>query len=368
MLTAADFIPNSYTSAIENGNFEWSAPSNIALVKYWGKKDNQIPANPSVSFTLNNCKTITKLGFEKRDASSLLNVTNGFSFDLLFEGKPKEDFKPKIQKFLERVEVYLPFLKEYHFTIDTQNTFPHSSGIASSASGMAALAMNFMSLERKLNPEMTDEYFYQKASFLARLGSGSACRSVKGNVVVWGNQENIEGSTDLFGVEFPYTIHENFKNYQDTILLVDKGEKQVSSTVGHDLMHNHPYAERRFAQAHENLDKLIAIFKSGNLDEFIKVVESEALTLHAMMMTSMPYFILMKPNTLQIINAIWKFRNETKIPVCFTLDAGANVHVLYPENVSEKVLQFIQDELVVFCQNSQYICDKIGEGALLIDN
>lgn len=360
MFTAADFIPKPYTSTIENGNFQWSAPSNIALVKYWGKKDNQIPANPSVSFTLNNCKTITKLAFSQKENQE------SFSFDLLFEGKPKEDFKPKIQKFLERIEAYLPFLKDYHFTIDTQNTFPHSSGIASSASGMAALAMNFMSLERKLNPEMNDDYFYQKASFLARLGSGSACRSVKGNIVVWGNQANIEGSTDLFGVEFPYAIHENFKNYQDTILLVDKGEKQVSSTVGHDLMHNHPYAERRFAQAHENLDQLIGIFENGNLDEFIKVVESEALTLHAMMMTSMPYYILMKPNTLQIINAIWKFRTETQIPVCFTLDAGANVHVLYPENVTEKVLQFIQDELVVFCQNGQYICDKIGSGAIAL--
>ncbi|MDL2141300.1 diphosphomevalonate decarboxylase [Flavobacterium tructae] len=364
MFTAADFIPNTYTSSIENGNFEWSAPSNIALVKYWGKKDNQIPANPSVSFTLKNCKTVTKLAFAKRGTSPASN----FSFDLLFEGKPKEDFKPKIQKFLERIEIYLPFLKEYHFTIDTQNTFPHSSGIASSASGMAALAMNFMSLEKVLNPEMTEDYFYQKASFLARLGSGSACRSVKGNLVAWGNQANIKGSSDLYGVEFPYTVHENFNNYQDTILLVDKGEKQVSSTVGHDLMHNHPYAERRFAQAHENLDQLITIFESGNLNEFIKVVESEALTLHAMMMTSMPYYILMKPNTLQIINAIWKFRNETQIPVCFTLDAGANVHVLYPEDVSDKVLQFIQDELVVFCQNGQYICDEIGDGALLIDN
>ena len=362
MFTAADFIPNTYTSSIENGNFEWSAPSNIALVKYWGKKDNQIPANPSVSFTLKNCKTITKLAFTKRETSPASN----FSFDLLFEGKPKEDFKPKIQKFLERIEIYLPFLKEYHFTIDTQNTFPHSSGIASSASGMAALAMNFMSLEKVLNPEMTEDYFYQKASFLARLGSGSACRSVKGNLVAWGNQANIKGSSDLYGVEFPYTVHENFNNYQDTILLVDKGEKQVSSTVGHDLMHNHPYAERRFAQAHENLDQLITIFESGNLNEFIKVVESEALTLHAMMMTSMPYYILMKPNTLQIINAIWKFRNETQIPVCFTLDAGANVHVLYPENVSDKVLQFIQDELVVFCQNGQYICDEIGDGAIAL--
>ena len=362
MFSANDFIPSSYSNSIENGNFEWSSPSNIALVKYWGKKDSQIPANPSVSFTLNNCKTITKLAFAKKDNQDVL------SFDLLFEGKPKEDFKPKIQQFFERVLVYLPFLKEYHFTIDTQNTFPHSSGIASSASGMAALAMNLMSVEKLLNPAMTDDYFYQKASFLARLGSGSACRSVKGNVVVWGNHENIKGSSDLFGVEFPNNIHENFKNFQDTILLVDKGEKQVSSSVGHNLMNGHPFAEKRFEQAHENLDKLINVFESGNLEEFISIVESEALTLHSMMMTSIPYFILMKPNTLEIINAIWKYRNATKIPVCFTLDAGANVHVLYPEKVKEIVMQFIKDELVGYCQNGHYLCDEIGIGSQLIIN
>jgi len=355
MLTEKDFIATSYNS-IESAGFEWSAPSNIALVKYWGKKEHQIPANPSISFTLNNCKTITKLEVVKKSEN------NSFSFNLLFEGKPKEDFKPKIQKFFERTEQYCPFLKEYHFKIDTQNTFPHSSGIASSASGMAALAMNIMSLEKAINPTISDDYFYSKASFLARLGSGSACRSIKGEVVVWGNHAEIFGSSDLFGVEF-FEIHQNFKNYQDTILLVDKGEKQVSSTVGHDLMHNHPYAERRFEQAHENLSQIKAILTSGNVAEFIKIVESEALTLHAMMMTSMPYFILMKPNTLEIINKIWKFRNETQIPVCFTLDAGANVHVLYPENVKENVLQFIQDELVGYCQNGQYICDCIGTGA-----
>lgn len=357
MISEKDFIPSNYTHSIEKGLYKWSAPSNIALVKYWGKKDHQIPANPSISFTLNNCKTLTSLAFEKKQADGT------FSFDLFFEGKPKEDFKPKIQKFFERIEQYLPFLKEYHFTINTENTFPHSSGIASSASGMAALAINLMSLEKELNPEMTEEHFFQKASFLARLGSGSACRSVKGNVVVWGNHNEIDGSSDLFGVEFPSKIHENFKNYQDTILLVDKGEKQVSSTVGHDLMHNHSYAERRFEQAHENLSKIKAILESGNLQEFIKIVESEALTLHAMMLTSMPYYILMKPNTLEIINRIWKFRNETNIPVCFTLDAGANVHVLYPENVREEVLELIKNELVGFCQNSQYICDEIGFGA-----
>ncbi len=364
MLSEKDFIYTSNNSEISNGIFEWSAPSNIALVKYWGKKEHQIPANPSISFTLNHCKTITKLSFEKKNTSTALNeAKNTFSFDLLFEGKPKEEFKTKIQKFFERIEVYCPYLKEYHFTIDTQNTFPHSSGIASSASGMAALAMNIMSLEKALNPTITDVFFYQKASFLARLGSGSACRSVKGNIVVWGKHDEIKESSDLFGVAFSSEVHTNFKNYQDTILLVDKGEKQVSSTVGHDLMHNHPFAEQRFLQAHNNLSAMKSVLENGNLDDFIKIVESEALTLHAMMMTSMPYFILMKPNTLEIINKIWSFRNRTKIPVCFTLDAGANVHVLYPENVRVETLQFIQDELVGYCQNGQYICDEIGLGS-----
>ena len=360
MISEKDFVIKNQDITLKNGSFEWSSPSNIALVKYWGKKENQVPANPSISFTLTHCKTITKLNFIKK-------VNNhDFSFDLLFEGKPKEEFKPKIQKFLERIAVYCPFLKEFHFTINTHNTFPHSSGIASSASGMAALAMTIMSLEKSLNPSMNDDYFYQKASFLARLGSGSACRSVKGSVVVWGEHGEISESSDLFGIEFPSIIHQNFKNYQDTILLVDKGEKQVSSTVGHDLMHNHPYASRRFEQAHENLSKIKTILENGNLDEFIKIVESEALTLHAMMMTSMPYFILMKPNTLEIINKIWKFRNENNIPVCFTLDAGANVHVLYPENNKEIILQFIKDELVGYCQNGQYICDEIGIGSIKI--
>ena len=357
MYSDLDFIISNYNS-IEAASFSWSAPSNIALVKYWGKKENgdQIPANPSISFTLKNCKTITSVAISSKAES------NNFSFDLLFEGKPKEDFKPKIQKFFERIYKYCPYLKEYHFTIDTQNTFPHSSGIASSASGMAALAMNIMSLEKALKPEISDDYFYAKASFLARLGSGSACRSIIGNVVAWGKNETIKNSSDLFGVAFE-NMHPNFHKFQDTILLVDKGEKQVSSTVGHNLMHNHPFAEQRFEQAHHNIAKIVTLLETGNVTEFMSLVESEALTLHAMMMTSMPYFILMKPNTLEIINAIWKFRSETQTPVCFTLDAGANVHVLYPENVKEKVLQFIQDELVGYCQNGQYICDEIGNGA-----
>ena len=357
-MTIKDFIPLKYNHQIREGKVTYKAPSNIALVKYWGKKADQIPANPSISFTLDACATTTSISYAK-----LNDKGDDFSFELLFEGKPKEDFKPKIQTFFTRIEEYVPFLKEYHLKIETLNSFPHSSGIASSASGMAALALCLLHMEKEMNPEMDDDFFNHKASFLARLGSGSACRSIEGNVIQWGGHKDTEGSSNLYGIKYPYNVHQVFQKYHDTILLVDKGQKQVSSTVGHNLMHNHPFAEQRFGQAHENLSKLKAIFASGNLNDFIKVVESEALTLHAMMMASMPYFILMKPNTLQIINRIWEFRASSKTHVCFTLDAGANVHVLYPENEKEEVYQFIKDELVAFCENGQYICDRIGFGA-----
>ena len=361
------FIPKTYSHSIKEGHFTWSSPSNIALVKYWGKKEDQIPENPSISFTLNACKTITKVSFSKKENH------DDFSFEVFLDTEKKADFKPKIETFFKRVAVYLPFLKAYHFKIETSNTFPHSSGIASSASGMSALALCLMSIEKALRvadtnlsateKSLDDASFMQKASFLARLGSGSACRSLEGDLVVWGKHSEIASSSDLFGVKYPFAVHKKFKNYQDTILLVDKGEKQVSSTVGHNLMHGHPFATERFKQAHRHLSSLISILKTGDLDTFIKIVESEALTLHAMMMTSMPYFILMKPNTLEIINKIWLFREQTDSKICFTLDAGANVHVLYPENESERVSKFIKNELANYCQNRQYIEDEVGFGA-----
>ncbi len=352
------FRAASYSKTVSSGRVSWSAPSNIALVKYWGKKADQIPQNPSISFTLNECKTITTVSFSKKESE------HEFSFDLYLDGEKKEDFKPKIHTFFKRIAQYLPFLKTYHFKIETSNTFPHSSGIASSASGMSALSLCLMSIENlHLESEMAEADFNKKASFLARLGSGSACRSIEGDLVVWGDHKEVTGSSDHYGVRYPFTVHDNFKAYQDVILLVDKGEKQVSSTVGHNLMHNHPYSQQRFEQAHSNLSELIKVFDSGDLDAFIAIVESEALTLHAMMMTSMPYFILMKPNTLNIINAIWKYRQDTGSKVCFTLDAGANVHVLFPKKESDSVLAFIKKELARFCQDENYIVDHVGFGA-----
>ena len=376
ILDVNEFIYKADNSKLlEDGSFTWKAPSNIALVKYWGKRELQEPENPSISFTLSNCFTETTLEFTKNKIPKIFSVPDNntdfkqslsqrtFKFEIFLDGVKKPEFSKKISEFVVRIARLVPFITDYDCVIKTHNSFPHSSGIASSASGMAALALCIMSMEKALNPSMTDELFYKKASFLARLGSGSAARSIKGELVVWGEHFEIENSSDWYGVKFPHKVHENFKNYQDTILLVDKGEKVVSSTVGHNLMHGHPFAEKRFEQANENLSTLSKILQKGDVKAFVNLVESEALTLHAMMMTSNPFFILMKPNTLEIINKIWEFRARTNSNVCFTLDAGANVHVLFPEKEKELVNTFVVNELVQFCQKNEYICDSVGSGA-----
>ncbi|MFD1293455.1 diphosphomevalonate/mevalonate 3,5-bisphosphate decarboxylase family protein [Lutibacter holmesii] len=363
-MTETDFILSNYTTKnTSEGSITWKTPSNIALVKYWGKQEPQIPENTSISFTLDACFTLTTLKYKKRNSAQ-----DDFNFEVYFEGEKKDDFKPKIATFFKRIEQYVPFLKDFDFVVESRNSFPHSSGIASSASGMSALALCIMSIEKELNSEMTDVYFNKKASFLARLGSGSACRSIEGELIVWGNHTDIEGSSNLFGVKYPNKVHSNFKNYHDTILLVDEGEKQVSSTVGHKLMYNHPFAQQRFKQANDNISKISEVLQNGDLKQFIAIVESEALSLHAMMMTSSPYFILMKPNTLKIIHKIWEFRAATNSNICFTLDAGANVHVLFPENEKELVNNFIVNELIQYCQENHYICDRVGIGAKQLSN
>ena len=211
------FIYQPIHSLPESGKISAKSPSNIALVKYWGKKPIQIPTNPSISFTLTNCFTKTTISFKK---------TKEFAFNFTVEGTEKPSFVPKIESFLERIKEWCPYIFSYELEIDTENTFPHSSGIASSASGFSALALTIVELEQKITG-ISNENKYLKASFLSRLGSGSASRSIYGPSAIWGQHKNIPASSDQYAIAFN-DFHENFKNYQDTILLIDILKSQLN--------------------------------------------------------------------------------------------------------------------------------------------
>lgn len=338
---------------IKNSEVRVQCPSNIALIKYWGKFENQLPANPSISFTLNHCHTKTKLSFRASEA---------FSVKTYLSGHQEPIFAKKIENYFISIKLYLPFILQGSYEITTENTFPHSSGIASSASGFGAIALALMALDSEFSDHpLNQKEALVKASFLARLGSGSACRSLYNGLVVWGETEVCQGSSDLFAKVFPREdVHPIFRNFNDWVLLIHEGSKSVSSSVGHQLMNAHPYAEKRFEEARKNMITMKTILKSGDLNAFMELVEHEALGLHAMMMLSNPAFLLMKSGTLHCIEKIWEFRKETQLPLFFTLDAGANVHLLFPKTSSEeKIKIFIEKDLLPLSQNLKIVKDEI---------
>ena len=340
--------------------YTWRCPSNIALVKYWGKYGTQYPCNASVSFTLSEAYTETSLS-----ALPLASTagTEAVSLHFRFEGQPNAVFAQKVQHFLGSLSHRFPFLRQHTWRIETHNSFPHSSGIASSASAMGALALCICSVARHTHGMLSNDVdFWQTASTLARLGSGSACRSVYAQAAVWGICR-LANSSNEYALPFADQLHPSLHHYRDTILIVSRAEKQVSSRAGHALMENNPYAAIRYAQAAQHLDDMLTALQNGDLSQIIAIVEAEALALHALMMTSSPSYMLIRPNTVHIIEKTRQFRADTGLPVCFTLDAGPNVHLLYPAAIEAQVLPFIQSELVPLCENNYYIADRAGQGA-----
>ena len=328
-----------------------TSPSNIAIVKYWGKHGNQLPNNPSISFTLSRCYT---------DTNILCKKTSGDNYNLhfLFEGKESPKFQEKIEKYLEKNQQYFGFLKGLDLEIDSYNSFPHSSGIASSAASMSALVLCLLQIEKAVNQDDTP-IDMRKASLLSRLASGSAARSVYPVMALWGSTPSVPDSSDDYAVPLAEMVHDVFASYHDSIMIVSNKEKSVSSRVGHSLMDGHPLADERYATARKNTEILLEVLKNGDLETFIQIAEAEALQLHEMMATSNPPYKLMEPNTVKIIDMIRDFRRDTKIPVCFTLDAGPNVHVLYPDSCEKAVKEFINSSLVQYCYANRWIDDVV---------
>jgi diphosphomevalonate decarboxylase len=346
------------THALEPLEIVWRSPSNIALVKYWGKYGQQLPRNPSVSFTLSAAFTEMQLIATTKEVQE-----PGISLDFKFHGEEKPAFAQKIETFLASLASVFPFLHQVHLQINTGNSFPHSAGIASSASAMSALALCLCSLEHKLFGTLSDQNaFDQKSSYLARLGSGSACRSIYGHAAVWGETSIIPGASNEWAMPYGDQLHEVFKTMHDDILIVSKDEKSVSSRAGHALMEQNAFAEPRYAQARAHMIRLDEALRTGDLPTFGTITEQEALTLHALMMSSTPSYVLMRPNSLAMIEKIRAYRADTGHQVYFTLDAGPNVHLLYPTEIITDVRAFILSDLLPLCEDGKMIQDWVGEG------
>ena len=332
---------------------KWRCPSNIALVKYWGKLDFQKPMNQSLSFVLQNSYTEMSVELFKEGNQKV---------DFYFDGVANA-FGERIENYLTHLAKRMQWIENYNFRIHSRNSFPHSAGIASSASSFGALALCLAELHFAISgkePDTPD--LWRKASEMARMGSGSACRSIYPGFSIWGKAQLFAACSDEYAIPLYEGINPMFYGLRDAILIVDSGVKEVSSTMGHSLMNDHIYQPARIAQAHQNLNELYLSLLTGNKESFIEVVESEALSLHALMMTSHPSYMLLKPNTLELISRIRRYREQEKIPVCFTLDAGPNIHLLYFKKNEMEVKAFIESELLAFCENKMWIDDRIGKG------
>lgn len=337
----------------------WRSPSNIALIKYWGKHGIQLPRNPSLSLTLSECYTQMRLTVEP--------VREGGKLEVLYDGVPRPAFGSKILSLFKLVSDRYNWLTTSNIVIDSFNTFPHGAGIASSASAMSALALCIEDIDLQLRGS-TDSIELNRVSETARLGSGSACRSIFPSMALWGADENINGSSDLYAIPWESQIDPFYKDYCDSILIIHDGEKSVSSTAGHELMNSLPFADIRYDVARKNLHTLIEVLKvKDRVEEFNRLCEYEAMQLHALMMSGESPYILMAPNTISAIQKIWQYRIESGNPVCFTLDAGPNVHVLYPQSHASVIREWLENELTPFCVEGRMIHDRVGAGPLKIN-
>jgi diphosphomevalonate decarboxylase len=290
------------------------AAPNIALIKYWGDADPElhIPANGSISMSLAGLFTHTQVSFEE-----------GLEHDtFILDGRQMGgDDLERVSKFLDRVRQMAG--TQLSARVESRNNFPTGAGIASSASGFAALSL---AASKAAGLDLDEPAL----SRLARTGSGSACRSVAGGFVEWQ-----AGSNDRESYAFSVAPPEHWR-LVDCIVLVDETEKPVSSRTGHRLAHTSPLQSIRIADAPRRLVMCRNALIQRDFNSLAEIVELDSYLMHAVMTTSKPSLLYWQPETVRIIHEVRSMR-EAGIPVCQTIDAGPNVHVLCPAEVASVV-------------------------------
>ena len=291
------------------------ANPNIAFIKYWGDKDSRlrIPVNGSISMNLDNLFTRTRVSFDPVLKSDELRLDGE-----IVSGLPHE----RVSKFLDHVR-QMAGISDYA-RVESENNFPTGSGIASSASAFAALSLAASTAAGLQLGE-------KELSRLARRGSGSACRSVPGGFVEWRVGED-DASSYAFTIAPPghWELH-------DCIAVVSHEHKDTGSSQGHLLANSSMLQSVRVGDTSRRLDICRQAILGRDFDAFADIVELDSNLMHAVMITSQPRLIYWQPATLAVMQAVWEWRNKG-IPVCFTIDAGPNVHVLTPGEFSSSVI------------------------------
>lgn len=323
------------------------APANIAFVKYWGARDlaGTVPANPSISMTLSRALSHSTVeafeaGREKGSDEVWLAGADG-SLNVA-----PRDFAARVQGHLEALRQRLG--TEARFKVATRNNFPSAAGLASSASGFAALAL---AVSRALGLELS----IAELSILARLsGSGSAARSVIGGYVEWPAGEGPERN---HAVALAPADHWDLR---DVIALVETGAKEVSSLAGHARAASSPYFERRQELLPQRLVAVRQALADRDFGRLGAVIEEEAIDLHLIAMSSRPAIFYWHPATLAVLERVRQLRQEG-VPAYSTMDAGANVHVICLPDAEERVAR----ELRTIPGVVDLVADGVGPGPVL---
>lgn len=281
------------------------APANIAFIKYWGKTNEKLrlPENDSLAMTLDQTYTTTTVEF-----SDKLKQDRVFIDGSETTGEEKQRVVKQLN--LIRPKASLGWLA----TVVSLNNFPKASGLASSASGLAALTIAASAAAGlKLNQK--------ELGRLARLGSGSACRSIPGGYVYWQKGQSDQDS-------YAYTLYNaDYWDLVDLTVVVTKEQKKISSTEGHSLTKTNPFSQARQEAVRDNLKEIKKAFKTKDFTLLGQVIESECLNLHSVMLTSKPALIYWESLTLEIIHKAIQWRQEG-LESYFTIDAGPQVHLI----------------------------------------
>lgn len=292
------------------------AGSNIAFIKYWGVADASInlPLNSSVSMTLAEAHTTTTVEWDVHDELPEDVI-------LVNDAPLAANAAARVTRHLNRIRALAGENHRAH--VASRNNFPIASGIASSASGFAALTV---AASKALGLDLSSN----ELSALARLGSGSASRSLFGGYVQWDRGDDAESSVarELFPAE-------HWK-LMDVVAVVSTEEKLVSSEGGHGLAATSPLCEARVSSAERTLPHVVDAIRERDLEQLGSWIELDAVAMHAVMMTSSPGLYYWLPGTLEIMLAVQQWRREDGLRAYFTIDAGPNVHVICePRDVSE---------------------------------